>query len=37
MGMAPGPGVGDALRKLEDWWMASGFAPGRQDLLDRLK
>jgi poly(A) polymerase len=37
MGMAPGPGIGDSLRKLEDWWMASGFLPGRQDLIDRLK
>jgi tRNA nucleotidyltransferase/poly(A) polymerase len=37
LGMAPGPGIGEALRRLEDWWMASDFVPGRQELLDRLK
>lgn len=37
LGLAPGPALGEALRRLEDWWMASDFAPGRQELLDRLK
>ena len=35
-GMAPGPEMGAALRKLEDWWVASDFKPTTQDLLQRL-
>jgi tRNA nucleotidyltransferase/poly(A) polymerase len=35
-GMNPGPEIGVTLRKLEDWWVASGFTPGKQDLLKRL-
>lgn len=36
-GMNPGPQIGVTLKALEDWWVASGFAPGKQDLLERLK
>jgi len=36
-GMSPGPALGEALRKLEDWWIASDFKPARQDLLARLQ
>jgi poly(A) polymerase len=35
-GMKPGPEIGATLRRLEDWWVASGFTPGKQDLLKRL-
>jgi poly(A) polymerase len=35
-GMAPGPGVGQALARLEDWWLASDFQAGRDELLKRL-
>ncbi|MFO1121296.1 MAG: CCA tRNA nucleotidyltransferase [Hyphomicrobiales bacterium] len=36
-GLAPGPAMGEALRSLEDWWVASDFKPGRDALLARLK
>ena len=36
-GMNPGPDIGVTLKALEDWWVASGFTPGKQDLLNRLK
>ena len=35
-GMNPGPEIGVTLRRLEDWWVASGFTPDKQDLLKRL-
>ena len=35
-GMNPGPEIGVTLKALEDWWIASGFTPTRQDLLKRL-
>ena len=35
-GMSPGPEIGVMLKKLEDWWVASDFAPGRDELLKRL-
>ena len=35
-GMNPGPDIGVTLRRLEDWWVASGFTPDKQDLLKRL-
>ncbi|RIJ14672.1 CCA tRNA nucleotidyltransferase [Henriciella mobilis] len=31
-----GPEIGQALRKLEEWWMAEDFQPGRDQLLERL-
>jgi poly(A) polymerase len=37
MGMAPGPDLGQALRKLEDWWMASDFKPDREALLRKVQ
>jgi poly(A) polymerase len=36
LGMNPGPEIGATLRTLEDWWVASGFTPDKQDLLKRL-
>ncbi len=35
-GMVPGPEMGATLRNLEDWWVASGFTPGKQELLARI-
>jgi poly(A) polymerase len=37
LGMAPGPGIGAALTRLEDWWLASDFKASREELLKRLK
>ena len=34
-GFAPGPELGEALKRLEDWWIASDFKPGKDDLLAR--
>jgi poly(A) polymerase len=36
-GLAPGPALGEKLRALEDWWIASDFKPTRDDLLTRLE
>jgi poly(A) polymerase len=36
-GLAPGPALGEKLRSLEDWWIASDFKPTRADLLVRLE
>ncbi|MFO1034677.1 MAG: CCA tRNA nucleotidyltransferase [Hyphomicrobiales bacterium] len=36
-GLAAGPGLGRALRELEDWWIASDFAASREDLLKHLE
>jgi poly(A) polymerase len=36
-GIEPGPEIGRLLTALEDWWVASDFAPGREALLARLK
>jgi poly(A) polymerase len=35
-GLAHGPSVGQALLKLEDWWIASDFKPTREQLLARI-
>ncbi|MFN4142612.1 CCA tRNA nucleotidyltransferase [Aestuariivirga sp.] len=35
-GLQPGPGIGETLRRLEDWWVASGFSAGREELLKRV-
>ena len=35
-GLAPGPGLGQALRRLEDWWVAMDFKPGKDAILARL-
>lgn len=31
-----GPEIGETLRRLEDWWMASDFKPAREQLLQRV-
>ncbi|MGZ3312775.1 MAG: CCA tRNA nucleotidyltransferase [Caulobacteraceae bacterium] len=36
-GLAPGPQVGEALRRAEAFWVEQDFQPGREVLLDRLK
>jgi poly(A) polymerase len=36
-GVAPGPGMGESLRKLEDLWIASDFKLTREELLARAK
>ncbi|UUX48526.1 CCA tRNA nucleotidyltransferase [Nisaea acidiphila] len=33
MGLAAGPAVGEALRRLEAWWIAGDFAPDRETCL----
>jgi poly(A) polymerase len=35
-GVKPGPAVGQALRQLEDWWVASDFKPAKDELLAKL-
>ena len=35
-GVKEGPEVGELLRKVENWWIASDFAPDREALLDLL-
>ena len=35
-GLNPGPEFGLTLRRLEDWWLAADFKPGKDDLLKRL-
>jgi hypothetical protein len=35
--MKPGPDMGTALRRMEDWWVASDFKPDRMELLERLR
>jgi poly(A) polymerase len=35
-GMKPGPELGALLRRLEDWWIASDFRPGKDAILARL-
>lgn len=37
IGLAPGPAMGETLRSLEDWWIASDFKPTRDELLARAK
>jgi poly(A) polymerase len=36
-GVAAGPAMGEVLRQLEDWWVASDFAPSREELLKRIE
>ena len=35
-GLNPGPEFGLTLRRLEDWWLAADFKPGKDELLKRL-
>ena len=37
LGVREGPALGDLLDAVEAWWAARGFAPGREDCLERLK
>jgi poly(A) polymerase len=34
-GLTPGPQIGETLRQLEDWWVASDFKPDRESLMAR--
>jgi poly(A) polymerase len=36
LGMEPGEVVGDLLARLEGWWIAGDFRPGREDCLKKL-
>jgi poly(A) polymerase len=36
-GFHSGPELGGVLMQLENWWVASGFAPTRSELLKRIK
>ena len=36
-GVKPGPGMGRILSDLEDWWLASDFKPGKEELLQRIE
>lgn len=36
-GVLSGPQMGEQLRALEDWWVASDFAPSREELLQRIE
>ncbi len=33
LGLAPGPAVGRLLKRVEAWWIAEDFRPGREDCL----
>ena len=35
-GLEPGPELGATLRRLEDWWVATGFTATRQELLAKV-
>lgn len=35
-GLKPGPTLGEHLQRLEDWWLASDFEPGKAELLERI-
>jgi hypothetical protein len=35
-GIRPGPGLGQTLGALEDWWAASGFPDDKDAVLKRL-
>ncbi|MEE8140259.1 MAG: CCA tRNA nucleotidyltransferase, partial [Alphaproteobacteria bacterium] len=37
LGLAPGPGVGQALARVEAWWIDEDFTPDRAVCLERLK
>jgi tRNA nucleotidyltransferase/poly(A) polymerase len=36
-GLKPGPAIGEALTRLEDWWVASGFKPSKDEILDHFE
>jgi tRNA nucleotidyltransferase/poly(A) polymerase len=37
VGVKPGPQVGRLLAELEDWWVAAGFKPSKDELIARLR
>lgn len=37
LGQAPGPEMGEELKRLEQRWIAADFKPSKQDLLESLK
>jgi poly(A) polymerase len=37
VGFVSGPELGAMLQELEDWWIASDFKPGKDELLERAK
>ena len=37
LGIVSGPQLGRILRDIEDWWLASDFKPGREELLERVR
>lgn len=37
IGIAAGPGVGDLLSKIETWWIARDFLPGREECLAEIR
>lgn len=37
LGAAPGPGIGEILRTVEEWWAEGGFSAGREECLARLR
>jgi poly(A) polymerase len=36
-GLEPGPVIGETLARLEDWWVASGFKPSKDEVLDHFE
>ncbi len=36
-GLAPGPELGATLRRMEDWWAASGFGATKEELLAKAR
>jgi hypothetical protein len=36
-GMKAGPAIGETLTRLEDWWVASGFKPSKDEILDHFE
>jgi poly(A) polymerase len=36
-GSSPGPALGDALRRAEDWWIASDFKADNEALISFLR
>jgi poly(A) polymerase len=36
-GIAPGPAMGAALRRIEAWWIDEDFAPDREAALAKLR
>ena len=37
LGMDPGPAMGEALDRLEEWWIEADFEPNKREILEHLK